>query len=334
LSHNALDYDFNPDAPEPEQFLTFLDSILGDDPEAEDLLQEIVGYIVSGATSLQKIFAIVGPKRAGKGVLGRLIVALIGAVNACSPSFGSFATNFPLQPLLGKTLALMSDARLDSQVNQKAIVEHLLRVSGEDEVNVARKNRTDWSGRLSTRFMLLTNEVPRLADASGALAGRFVTLVLTKSFFGKEDTNLTDRLLLELPGILNWALDGWDRLQEQGRFTVPTSSNEVMLELQYLSSPVMKFIDDDCIVGEAEEVTVDALYSAWEGCCRRDGQRHVTTKATFARDLRAVLPSLTKVRKNKDGRRVHFYLGISLDPSTSKAIANLNFPNVVSKPRS
>lgn len=322
LSHNSLGYAFEPDAPEPTQFFDFLDSILDDDQEAEDLLQEVVGYIVSGATSLQKIFAIVGPKRAGKGVLGRLIIALIGAENSCSPSLASFATPFPLQPLLGKTLALMSDARLDSQVNQKAIVEHMLRVSGEDDVNVARKNRTDWSGRLSARFMLLTNEVPRLADASGALAGRFVTLVLTKSFFGKEDPTLTDRLLTELPGVLNWALEGWDRLQEQGRFTVPASSVEVMKELEYLSSPVLKFVDDHCVVGDGEEVTVDNLYRAWAKSCERDGQYYATTKATFARDLHAAFPSLKKVRRNKNGFRVHVYLGIGLRPSPLGAIVS------------
>ena len=35
--------------------------------------------------------------------------------------------------------------------------------------------------------MFLTNEMPRLSDASGALAGRFLILLLSNSFFGKED---------------------------------------------------------------------------------------------------------------------------------------------------
>ena len=319
----ALPYDFKSYTPEPVEFHKFLDSILGDDIEAEELLQEMFGYIVSGATSFQKIFMIVGPKRAGKGVIGRLIGALIGAQNICSPSLRSFATNFPLQPLLGKSLALMSDARLDGQVDQKAIVEHMLRVSGEDDVNVARKNRTDWSGRLPTRFLLLTNEVPRLADPSGALAGRFTTLVLTTSFFGKEDIGLTGRLLPELPGILNWALDGWDALQEQGRFTVPASSREVMEELEYLSSPILKFIDDYCVFGDDLEVSIDDIYRSWQHSCQRDGQNYATTKATFGRDLRAAVPTLRKVKKNIEGLRPHYYVGIGLrQPKT----LNTNIP--------
>ena len=90
-----------------------------------------------------------------------------------------------------------------------------------------------------------------------------------------------------------------------------------MKELEHLSSPVLAFIENKCVVGDGEEVTVDALYSAWTVSCRDDGQDYVTIKATFARDLRAALPSLKKVRKNKNDRRVHFYLGIGLIPSTS-----------------
>ena len=269
------------------------------------------GYIVSGATSYQKILAIVGPKRAGKGVLGRVITAIVGRVNVCNPSLGSFGTNFPLQPLIGKTLALMSDARLDAKANQKAIVEHMLRVSGEDDVNVARKNRTDWSGRLSARFMILTNEVPRLADASGALAGRFVTLVLTRSFYGKEDLYLTDKLLTELPGILNWALDGWDRLQKQGHFTVPASSQEVMKELEYLSSPIQKFIEEEYFFTPEGVVGIDDLFIAWTKWCGNEGRKFPGTKATFGRDLRASHPQLKKTRPMIDGVRVRCHGGIA-----------------------
>ena len=57
---------------------------------------------------------------------------------------------------------------------------------------------------LYARFMLITNEVPRLADASGALASRMLILKLTRSFLGKEDRGLTGRLLAELPSILLW----------------------------------------------------------------------------------------------------------------------------------
>jgi putative DNA primase/helicase len=176
--------------------------------------------------------------------------------------------------------------------------------------------------------MLLTNEVPRLADASGALAGRFVTLVLTRSFFGKEDLDLTDKLLTELPGILNWALDGWDRLQKQGHFTVPASSKEVMQELEHLSSPILKFIEDECFHTPEGRVAVDELFVAWTQWCDYEGRNFSGTKATFGRDLRAAYPQLKKSRPNIEGKRPYYYEGIVLkhipDPTqpTHKKILN------------
>ena len=53
--------------------------------------------------------------------------------------------------------------------------------------------------------MVATNEIPRLPDASGAIASRFYILRTPNSWFGKEDHNLTARLTEELPAILRWS---------------------------------------------------------------------------------------------------------------------------------
>ena len=72
---------------------------------------------------------------------------------------------------------------------------------------------TAWHGRLETRFVILTNELPRLADASGAMANRFIILALTTSFFGKEDRGLAAKFAAEMPGLLNWSIEGWGRFR-------------------------------------------------------------------------------------------------------------------------
>ena len=78
---------------------------------------------------------------------------------------------------------------------------------------------------LPTRLILLTNELPRLTDMSGALAGRMLLLPLTQNWYGREDLTLLDRLCCELPGILLWAIRGWQRLRDQGRFTQPPAAD-------------------------------------------------------------------------------------------------------------
>ena len=88
----------------------------------------------------------------------------------------------------------------------------------------------------------MTNELPRLSDASGALASRFIVLTMTKSFFGKEDHGLTKKLLAELPGILNWALEGWRQLHDRGHFIQPTSAQDAIDDLEDLGSPITAFL--------------------------------------------------------------------------------------------
>jgi putative DNA primase/helicase len=105
---------------------------------------------------------------------------------------------------LGKTLAIISDARLSGRTDQAIVVERLLSISGEDAPTVDRKHRPAVTGKLLSRLMILTNELPRLSDASGALAGRMVVLRLLESFYGREDKDLTDKLLLE--GVFKFSL--------------------------------------------------------------------------------------------------------------------------------
>ena len=240
-----------------------------------------MGYLLGGDTRLQKIFLFVGPKRAGKGTIGRVLTGLLGSHNVAAPTLASLSTNFGLAPMIGRPLALVSDARLSTKADSKIVVERLLSVSGEDSLTIDRKYKDPWTGRLPTRFLILTNELPRLSDSSGALASRFVLFVLTKSFYGGENPELTDELLTEAPSILNWALEGLDRLMARGYFVNPDSGADAYQQLEDLSSPISAFIRDRCVVGR-QTVKVDALWAAWKTWCEEDN-RPPGTKAVFGR---------------------------------------------------
>ena len=309
---SALPVAFDPFAPEPTEWLGFLRSVWGDDAEAIATLQEAFGYWLTSDTRQQKIFLLVGPKRAGKGTIARVLTALLGRENVAGPTLGSFSANFGLSPLIDKPLAVVSDARLSGRSDQAVIVERLLSISGEDILTVDRKHRDPWTGTLPTRFLLLTNELPRLADASGAMASRFVVITMRTSFFGREDTELFDRLRGELPGILRWSLDGLQRLRERGRFVQPGSSVEAIRELEDLGSPVGAFVRDRCEVGAGLSATTDALYTAWQAWCRDQGREHAGTKARFSRDLRAVLPGVAIRQRREALQVVRVYEGIGM----------------------
>jgi P4 family phage/plasmid primase-like protien len=311
FTRNALAFDYQPEAPEPRQWLTFLNQLW---PGGEEIatLQEIFGYLLVPDTSQQKIFLLVGPKRSGKGTIATILTALIGARNVCSPSLNSLGDTFALQPLIGKQLAIVSDMRIGFSTDTAAVAEDLLRISGEDAVTVNRKHKEAWTGRLGVRFLIMSNEVPRLPDASGALASRFVPLVMEKSFYGSEDPGLKDRLLSELPGILNWAVDGWVRLKERGHFVLPQSSLQSVDELEDMASPVKAFIRDMC---ELEPDAVTSKHQLWNAYVNWSSENNEVKSGSrqFFKNLIAASGRAIHPSKPRDGdKRIPSYVGIRI----------------------
>lgn len=305
-------FGFDPAAPEPVEWVRFLNELWPDDPESIEALRQWFGYLLTCDTRLQKILFLLGPKRGGKGTIARVMRELVGPANVAGPTLGSLSTNFGLSPLLGKSVALVSDARLSGRSDAAVITERLLSISGEDALTIDRKHRDPLTVKLNARFVILSNELPRLGDASGALAGRLILLRLTRSWYGKEDPRLFDRLRDELPGILLWAVEGWRRLRDRGRFLQPTSAARLVEDMEDLSSPVGAFVRDRCRVAPGERIEVSDLYREWRSWCETHGRKEPGTEETFGRDLRAAVSSIDKTRPRTSEGRLHFYTGIRL----------------------
>jgi putative DNA primase/helicase len=236
-----------------------------------------------------------------------LLENLLGKDNVTYQTLSSLTGDFGRWPLIDKKLCVATDARLDSGARTGSITEHLLSISGGDSQTINRKNQAFWNGKLAVRFLITTNELPAIRDASGVIASRFILLKLTKSFLGKEDLSLQHTLVPELPGILNLALDGLDRLRKRGHFKLPTSSQESIRELEDLASPVRAFVREWCGTNPSWDVPVKVLYDAYKAWAEETGNkaspRHVLGKA-----LRALIPTL---RTTGNGRK-RTYVGIDL----------------------
>jgi putative DNA primase/helicase len=281
-------------------WLAFLADVLPGDEQAVMFLQEWFGYVISGRTDLQKIANLFGPRRSGKSTVARVLEAVLGAETVTSPKLQSLAGDFGEQPLIGKSLAVLTDISWNARDIVEA-VEVLKAISGEDSRDVHRKNREAWHGKLGVRFMLIGNDMPKFKDASGALAGRMIHIQFTRSFFGQEDHGLTARLLTELPGILNWALDGLARLAERGRLLVPDSSRAIEGEILRQTSPVAGFLDDRAAyAADCDPLTLDDVYGAYrDWCIREDSRDHIATKEVFSRDLRSAGNGAIRVERKK-----------------------------------
>lgn len=317
---NALDFDYAEDAPRPVLWHRFLTDIWSDeaapgvvDDDTIATLQEWFGYLIKADTSLQKMLFLIGPTRSGKGTTVRILGRLVGEQNLAGPTLGSLTGQFGLGPLYGKSVAVISDARLSGRADTSVIVERLLSITGEDVQTVDRKHLRQVDAKLGTRIVIASNELPKLNDASGALVNRMILIRFTKSFLGKEDPNLTDKLVAELPGILLWALDGLDRLRERGRFVQPPSSAELIQDMAELSSPISAFVRDRVVLDKTATTPIKEAFQEWKRWCEDHGRDHPGTEQSFGRELRAAVPTITCSNiRGEIGGRYRVYRGIRL----------------------
>jgi P4 family phage/plasmid primase-like protien len=320
FTENSLPYDFV-DSGHPTHWLDFLNDVFENDSESIDTLQEVFGYCVTPNTSLQKMFMILGPTRSGKGTIARIFEAMLGTVNVSGSNFSSLAGNFGLQPLRGKLAAIFPDVRVGGRSDVQAIVEKLLCITGEDNVVVDEKYKKQWSGIITARLLLISNEVPQLMDVSNALTNRFVFLETRKSYLGNEDTALSKRLYAELPYILNWALDGRERLLKRGKFIQPNASAYIKDDMRRIGSPISAFVEDRCVIGDNHEITKQQLFDAYIHWCTDMGYKFHKHMNTFARDLLVAVPSIKRAKKSQEHSRMPIFRGITLqEEDLSKTI--------------
>jgi putative DNA primase/helicase len=311
FSENVLPYDYRPGVGCPV-WLAFLAEALSGDASCISLLQEWFGYCLCPDTSQQKMLWMHGPGGAGKGTVIRTMKRIVGAPNCASPGLGSLAERFGLGGLMGKTVAFCADAHLGRSADSVQVLDRLLAIVGEDDVDVERKNRDVVSSvRLTVRFTLAVNQLPTLPDPSNALRRRTLMLPFLQSFEGREDTSLDAKLERETPGIANWALDGLRRLRLQGKFTLPTASEDLLARFCQLSSPIKTFVEETCTIDPEETVNVNTLYAAYRKWTVESGHSPAS-KNQFGEQLRTAVPAVSKRRVRDGGDRVMEYYGINL----------------------
>jgi putative DNA primase/helicase len=91
----------------------------------------------------------------------------------------------------------------------------------------------------------------------------------------------------------------------------PQASDEALVALADLASPVAAFVRDRCRRDVGAVIPCKALFDAWKGWADENGHSHGTTQR-FGRDLRAVIPGLRVAQPRQDGEQVRQYRGIAL----------------------
>ncbi len=286
----SFPFDENANCPDWQEFLV---DVFNNDTESIQTLQKWFGYLLTPDNSLNKILFVIGKKRSGKGTITSVMTELFGRANIITPTLGSLSGEFALQPMVGKTVGIVTDARLSERADEVSITEKLLSISGGDPQNISRKYKDTLSSHdLKVRFTIFSNLLPRFKDPSAAFVSRCIFLRMPNCYLGHEDYGLQDRLKSELSGILNWAIIGRHMLNQEKRIEQPKMAKSIVSEMLSIVSPVLEFIESECVLITKGLCDTKELFNQWEKWCGENDVAAPGNVQSFSRKVKAIFPEI------------------------------------------
>lgn len=320
FSLSCYPYDFDPNAT-CTLWINFLDELFIDDPMKITLLQEWFGYNLIPDNSHEKFMMLLGPTRAGKGTILDILTYILGEDQVLATSFRDYTRRFAMFPFLGKLAAVIGDVSIGSNYDATEALNLLKRITGSDAVPIERKGRdiTQACVKLYTRFTMAANVMPRLPDFARTIESRILIIQFLTSFMGREDTTLKDRLKLEAPGILLWALKGLQRLHKNRVFTLPIGHHQVLQRVRREITPLTEFVADCCTLGEGIDYYIfsEHLYECWKQWAIQNGERPNSVR-WLNRALLSLFPNCSTTRRLVNNRRKRIFCGLKLRPEIIK----------------
>lgn len=325
LSFNQIPFEYDPNA-KCEKFLKFIDDITENDPQLKVLLQEIVGYCLTAETRAEKGFYFYGSGSNGKSLFTKIITELVGKKNISNESINGMSRRFGLQSLIGKTVNIsaeneLKDGKAVNTENMKALI------SG-DNITIDIKHKEPIEYKPICKLIFLVNSLPNTTDVTHGYFRKILIVPFNKKFEGaNKDVNLFEKIKEdEMPGILNWALEGLKRLKANNyQFTESNAVNELMEKYEKEQNPVIGFVEDMLVVDEESKILKKDLINKYYTWVHQQGidDKNSTSNQKFWKMLEAALNKFNIQVENKKIKGIRHLKGIRLNSDLSAELCKV-----------
>jgi|GEM_PF-610672 len=237
---------------ECSRFLRFLDEVFEGDEQRVMLVQEMLGYCLTPETRAHKSFILTGAGANGKSVLIDVLEALVGKENVSHVPLGELSKPFSRADIVGKLVNVSSENEVEGS---KLNTQYFKNLVAGDEVRVERKYEQGFSYRPICKLVFAVNKLPDSRDKSHGFYRRLVLIPFDRIFSGEDDDkHLLEKLLAELPGIFNFAVEGLRRLREREFvFTEAQVVKEQLHDYKSEQNPVIPFLEENIVEGREED---------------------------------------------------------------------------------
>lgn len=254
MCFSYLNFDYDPLA-KANKWQKFLDQVLPDSKE-QDCLSEYLGYCLLPSHRFETFMFLVGVGGSGKSTILEIFTKFLS---------NDKISRLQMQQFTGHDLDVLNDKILNigSELDPKAMYNgqfEILKalVSNTDEININPKHKNPYTlkKQYQPKFIFAGNKKPNgIRDDSGFFR-RMLMLTFSNPIQNKI-YDISSRFDDELSGILNWALQGLERLIKNNAFSISEQMTEELESYKDEQNPMRGFIKD-CI--KIDNLSINSSY--------------------------------------------------------------------------
>jgi len=281
------------------------------------LLKQFSGYTLTSSMHYDKALFLVGDGGNGKSTFVDTIAMVIGPDATSHIDLEGLYGQYGMKGLIGKRLNIIEEVHGNYYQSNK-----LKKLISGEPVTIDIKYKDQFSFIPQAKFIFAVNIMPRVDDTSTATERRICSILFKNNFRDNPNTSLRSSMGLlakELPGILNWMIEGANDLAENGKFVITEEQVEILAEYRQENSSVEGFIAECVEINPEANITVRDLYDEYKSYCQKDG-RKFKGNIVFSKEMRTYGSryGLFTFEERTSGHGVAKFVGIKIQNEWSK----------------
>jgi putative DNA primase/helicase len=268
-----------------KRWIIFLKEIFNNDFELISFLQKIMGYWATGLTIEQFITILYGKGNNGKSTVCNLLTELYGcyhqkvgihALMVKNKAIGGLSPE--VAKLNGARLVIGSEIGKGMQLDEPLIKD----MTGSDYIEARSLYQNPVTFKPTFKILLYGNYKPQIVGTDYGILRRLMFIPFNVIFLNPDKT-LFEKLVQELPGILNWAIEGCSKWQKEG-LKMPQSMLQALEEYRIDSDPIGRFLNDNCDIAPTSSeiaqyrVGVNDLMGRYLAWCNEAAEHPMSNK--------------------------------------------------------
>jgi len=255
--------EYNPSALCPN-WRAFLDRIMNRNSELIAYLQRVTGYVLTGLTIEQCLFILYGLGANGKTTYVTTLQKLLGQyAKQTRPELLLIGEHEQhptgLADLRGSRLVVSTEIERGKRFAESLVKQ----MTGGDRLKARLMHKDFFEFEATFKLFIETNYKPGIRGTDYAIWRRMRLIPFEVTIApAEQDRSLAEALEAELPGILNWAIEGWlawQRVGLQPPETILAATQEYRNEMDVLAP----FITACCRVNPLGRATAAELYAEY-----------------------------------------------------------------------